>query len=151
MSKAISGKSFLKRDGFKTALIIVLTLLSAYGLANLEVIRRAKAAYLRGEEELAKVPPHYKQAMWNFQEVQEFYALPRSHWIDDAAKQEWICRAHLGDFIPPEGPMDADVRQTRPDYQKYKDLIAQITPTGDPTYNPAPPTDMEKKAMKKIK
>ena len=150
MSNAINNKgSFFKRDGFKTAMIIVLTLLSAYGLANLEVIRRARAAFLRGEEEFAL--RHYKQALWNYQEAQEFYALPRSHWVDDSAKKEWICRAYLNDFIPPEGPMDADVRQLRPDYEKYKAEIAQITPTGDPTYNPAPLTDVEKKQAKKKK
>jgi hypothetical protein len=78
--------------------------------------------------------------MWNYQEVQEFYYLPHSHWVDDAAEKEWICRAELGDFIPPEGPLDADVRQLRPDYEKYKAEIAQITPVGDITYDPAPLT-----------
>ncbi len=136
-----------KNSGWKTAIIIILTFLSAYGLANLEVIRRARAAYLRGEDYFSK--HQYKQAMWSYQEVQEFYYLPHSHWVDDAAEKEWICRAKLGDFIPPEGPLDADVRQTRPDYQKYAAEIAQITPTGDITYNPAPTSDQEKAAIAK--
>jgi hypothetical protein len=118
-------------------------------LANLEVLRRARAAYLRGEVEFAQ--KHYKQALWSYQEVQEFYALPHSHWVDDAAQKEWICRAYLGDFIPPEGPMDADVRQSRQDYEKYKSVIASITPVGDSTYSPSPLTTDEKKAVKKRK
>jgi hypothetical protein len=137
-----------KSSGFKTAIIIILTFLSAYGLANLEVLRRARAAYLRGEDFYAK--KQYKQAMWSYQEVQEFYYMPHSHWVDDAAEKEWICRAQLGDFIPTEGPLDADVRNTRPDYAKYKAEIAQITPTGDITFEPAPPTAEEKKRMSKM-
>lgn len=136
------------RSGFQTAAIIILTLLAAYGLANLEVIRRARGAYLRGEDFFAK--HMYKQAMWSYQEVQEFYYLPHSHWVDDAAHKEWICRAELGDFIPPEGPLDADVRQIRPDYEKYKAEIAQITPVGDITYDPAPPSQDDKKPNAKI-
>jgi len=130
-----------KNSGIKTACIIVLTFLSAYGLANLEVLRRAHNAYERGEAHFAK--HEYKQAMWDYQEVQEFYYLPHSHWVDQAAEKEWICRAELGDFIPPEGPLDADVRQIRPDFQKYAAEIAQITPVGDITYQPAPLTPQE--------
>ncbi len=137
------------KSGFQTAAIIMLTLLAAYGLANLEVIRRARGAYLRGEDFFAK--HMYKQAMWSYQEVQEFYYLPRTHWVDDAAEKEWICRAELGDFIPPEGPLDADLRQTRPDYEKYKAEIAQITPVGDITYEPAPASADELKGQKKSK
>lgn len=137
------------QSGFKTAAIIILTFLSAYGLANLEVIRRARASYMRGEEFFVK--HQYKQAMWAYQEVQEFYLLPHSHWVDDAAEKEWICRAQLGDFIPPEGPLDADIRLTRPDYQKYKAEIAQVTPTGDITYDPAPPATEDKEMAKKSK
>jgi hypothetical protein len=121
------------KSGFQTAAIIILTLLAAYGLANLEVIRRARAAYLRGEDFFAK--HMYKQAMWSYQEVQEFYYLPRTHWVDDAAEKEWICRAELG--------------QTRPDYEKYKTEIAQITPVGDITYEPAPASTDELKGQKK--
>ena len=135
------------KSGLQTAAIIILTLLAAYGLANLEVIRRARNFYLDGEAHFAK--HEYKQAMWSYQAVQEFFYLPHTHWVDDAAEKEWICRAELGDFIPPEGPLDADVRQTRPDYAKYKDEIAQITPVGDITYEPAPVSAAELKAEKK--
>jgi hypothetical protein len=138
---------FIKRDGFKTALVIVITFLVAYGLANLEVLRRAREAYLRGEASFAQ--KRYKEAMWSYQEVQEFYYLPHSKWVDLAAEKEWICRAFLGDFIPPEGPLDADVRQIRPDFEKYKQEITQITPVGDITYNPAPLTTIEKNVAKK--
>ncbi|HJT25100.1 MAG TPA: hypothetical protein VJ873_11035, partial [bacterium] len=123
--------------GLLTALLIVGTLLIAYGMVNLEVIRRARNAYERGEAHFAQ--KLYKQAMWDYQEVQEFYYLPHTHWVDDAAEKEFICRAYLGDWIPPEGPLDADVRQTRaPEYEKYKAEVAQITPVGDITYQPAP-------------
>ena len=143
-------RPFFKRDGFKTAGLIVGTLLVMYGMANLEVIRRAHAAYERGEAHFAD--KKYKEARWDYQEVQEFYYLPHTHWVDWAAEKEFICRAYLGDWIPPEGPLDADVRILRPDFQKYKDEVAQITPVGDTSYQPAPPTtlekDMEKKAEK---
>jgi hypothetical protein len=131
---------FYKWDGFKTSVVVVITLLIAYGMANLEILRRAHNAYERGEAHFAL--KQYKQAMWDYQEVQEFYYLPHSHWVDEAAEKEWICRAYLGDFVPPEGPLDADVRTTRPDYAKYKDEIATITPVGDTSYTPSPNVDI---------
>jgi hypothetical protein len=137
-----------KTSGWVTALAIVGTLLVAYGLANLEILRRAHDAYDRGEAHFAE--KKYKEAMWDYQEVQEFYYLPHSQWVDKAAEKEWICRAYLGDFVPPEGPLDADVRQTRADYTKYKDEIAQITPVGDTSYNPAPLTTDEKNLMERV-
>jgi len=141
--------SFFKRDGFKTAMVIVGTLLIAYGMANLEIIRRARATYLRAEEAFSQ--KNYKEAMWSYQQVQEFYYLPHTKWVDLAAEKEFICRAYLGDWVPPEGPMDADVRTLRPDYQKYAAQVAQITPVGDSSYQPAPPTTIEKNPPKPSK
>ncbi len=135
-------------EGWKTALVIMGTLILMYLMANLEIIRRARNAYNRGEAHLAQ--KMYKQAMWDYQEVQEFYYLPHTHWVDQAAEKEFICRAYLGDWIPPEGPLDADVRQTRAaEYAKYQAEVAQITPVGDSTYNPAPLTNFEKNPPKK--
>ena len=145
--------SIFKSQGFITGLAIVGCILVAYGMANLEVVRRAHNAYERGEAHFKD--KKFKEAMWDYQEVQEFYMLPHTHWVDDAAEKEFICRAYLGDWIPPEGPLDADVRQTRADeYNKYRAEIAQITPVGDSSYNPAPPTNLEmqiQKAQKKKK
>jgi hypothetical protein len=139
---------FFKRQGFINAMTIVGTLLIAYGLINLEVVRRARAAYLRGEKKYTE--QKYKEAMWDYQEVQEFYYLPRTHWVDLAQEKEWICRAYLVDWIPPEGPMDADMRKLHPEvFEKYKNVIAQITPVGDRSYQPAPPTTMEKQQNSK--
>jgi hypothetical protein len=142
-----------KSNGWFTASIIIGTLLVAYGLANLEIIRRAHDAYDRGEAHFAK--KEYKQAMWEYQEVQEFYYLPHTQWVDKAAEKEWMCRAYLGDFVPVEGPLDADLR-TEPtrngqpnDYPKYQAEIAQITPVGDTSYYPAPMTAEEKAAQDK--
>jgi hypothetical protein len=70
------GIPFLKRQGFKNTALIVGTLLIAYGMANLEVVRRARAAYQRGEEAFAQ--KKYKEALWSYQDVQEFYYLPRT-------------------------------------------------------------------------
>jgi len=138
--------SLFKREGWKTALVIVGTLLIAYGMANLEVIRRARAAYLRGEEEYNK--KEYKHALWDYQEVQEFYYLPHSSYVDLAQEKEWLCRAYLGDWVPPEGPLDADVRLLHPETnEKYKAETAQITPVGDTSYQPAPLTPYEKKML----
>ncbi len=142
------SKPFITKQGVKTTLVVVITLLIAYGMANLEVIRRARASYLRGEEHFKQ--QKYKEAMWDYQEVQEFYYLPHTHYVDMAAEKEWICRAYLGDFVPPEGPLDADLRtmternQQPNDYEKYKAEIAAITPVGDTSYQPAPPTTFEK-------
>ena len=139
---------FYQRQGLKTAAIIVGTLLIAYGMANLEVVRRAYNAYNRGEAHFAE--KKYKEAMWDYQEVQEFYYLPHTKWVDLAAEKEFICRAYLGDWVPPEGPMDADVRQTRaPEFEKYKAQVAQITPVGDSSYIPAPLTTAEQEILKK--
>ena len=139
---------FFQKQGFKTASIIIGTLLIAYGMASLEIIRRAHAAYQRGEDHFAQ--KMYKQAMWDYQEVQEFYYLPHTHWVDQAAEKEFICRAYIGDWIPPEGPLDADVRVTRSaEYEKYKAEVAQITPVGDSSYIPAPLTPYEKELLAK--
>jgi len=147
---AIEGAPFLKRKGFMNAALIVGTLLIAYGMANLEVIRRARAAYQRGEEAFAQ--KKYKEALWSYQEVQEFYYLPRTRYVEKAAEKEFTCRAYLGDWVPPEGPMDADVRVTRAtEYEKYKAAVVQITPVGDTTYHPAPQTTLEKGGAKKAK
>ncbi len=90
--------------------------------------------------------------MWDYQEVQEFYYLPHTHWVDLAAEKEFICRAYIGDWIPPEGPLDADVRVIRaPEYEKYKAEVAQITPVGDTSYVPAPLTPYEKELLQKQK
>jgi hypothetical protein len=141
---------FFQRQGFKTAAIIVGTLLIAYGMANLEILRRAHAAYERGEDHFKD--KKYKEAMWDYQEVQEFYYLPHSHWVDQAAEKEFICRAYIGDWIPPEGPLDADVRQTRStEFAKYQAEVAQITPVGDSSYQPAPPTSFERTPTPKQK
>ncbi len=150
MAESQEPQPLFQSNGFKTALVVVTTLLVAYGMANLEVIRRAHNAYERGEAHFNE--KMYKQAMWDYQEVQEFYYLPHSHWVDLAAEKEFICRAYLGDWVPPEGPLDADVRQTRvAEYEKYKVEIAQITPVGDTTYQPAPLTTYEKDQLKKTK
>ena len=136
--------------GVQTAVLIIGTLLVAYGMANLEVIRRAHNAYERGEAHFKD--KKYKEAMWDYQEVQEFYYLPHTHWVDLAQEKEWTCRAYLGDWVPPEGPLDDDMRKLHPEvYEKYKGVIAQITPVGDTTYQPAPPTTLEKDMAKKKK
>jgi hypothetical protein len=144
------GIPFLKRQGFKNAALVVGTLLIAYGMANLEIVRRARAAYQRGEEAFAQ--KKYKEALWSYQEVQEFYYLPRTRYVEKAAEKEFTCRAYLGDWVPPEGPMDADVRVIRAaEYEKFKAAVAQITPVGDTSYQPAPPMTPEKAGQKKAK
>jgi len=139
---------FYKRPGVQTALLVVVTLLIAFQMARMEVVRRAKAAYHRGEKNFAE--RKFREALWDYQEVQEFYYVPKSKWVDMAAKREWECRAYLGDWVPPEGPLDADVRTLRPDFAQYKDVIATITPVGDVTYQPAPPTNAEKQGLKPV-
>ncbi len=142
--------SFFQKKGFRTAMLIVATFAIAIGMAYLEVIRRAYNAYERGEAHFQD--KKYKEAMWDYQEVQEFYTPPHTHWVNLAAEKEFICRAYLGDWVPPEGPLDADVRQTRAaEYGKYQAEVAQITPVGDTTYQPAPLTATEQGMLKKSK
>lgn len=145
-------ESLFQKPGVQTALTIIGVILIAVGMIYLEVVRRAYNAYERGEAHFQQ--KMYKQAMWDYQEVQEFYTPPHTHWVDLAAEKEFICRAYLGDWIPPEGPLDADVRQTRAaEYEKYKAEVAQITPVGDSTYQPSPAMVIkpatEKKGSKK--
>ncbi len=126
-----------KKPGFQNAALILATIAIAYGLAVFEVARRAKAAYERGEDLYAK--KQYRQALWEYQECQEFYNPPRTRWIDKSEAREWECRALLGDWVPPEGPLDADVRQIHPQvYAKYQVALSQITPVPDTTYDPMP-------------
>ena len=97
----------------------------------------------------------FRKAMWEYQECQEFYSPPHTHWIDLSQAREWECRAYLSDWVPPEGPLDADVRQIHPEtWSKYQTALAQITPVPDATYDPMPavtpqpPTKGAKKAAK---
>ena len=104
-------------------ILLVLSILIGVGIfsprANKEIENRAHTAYERGEVHFAI--NHYKEAMWDYEEVSEFYSKPHSQWVDLALEKEWICRAYLNDWTPPEGPMDSDVRQLHPDlYTKYK-------------------------------
>jgi hypothetical protein len=130
-------KPWYKKQGFQNAALIIGTLAIAYGLAVFEVVRRAHNAYDRGEALYAK--KQYRQAMWEYQECQEFYNPPHTQWIDKSEAREWECRATLGDWVPPEGPLDADVRQMYPQvYAKYQAALSQITPVPDVTYDPMP-------------
>ena len=86
---------------------VIFVLIAAYSMANYEIIRRAQAAYEKGENLFAI--KHYKEAMWDYQEVQEFYDKPHNQWLELAEEKEWICRAYLNDWVPSEGPLNIDV------------------------------------------
>src|SRR5258708_38163726 len=115
----------------KKILLVIVSLHVAVGLGGCNLLRdenivKAQKCYEKGEKLFEQ--KRYKEAMLNYQKVQEFYYLPHSHWVDLAQEKEWICRAYLRDWIPPEGA-PADVRKIRaPEYEKYKKEIAQITP-----------------------
>jgi hypothetical protein len=130
-------KPWFKRPAVQNMLLILATLAIAYGMAVFEVVRRSHAAYDRGEALYNK--KQYRQAMWEYQECQEFYNPPHTQWIDKSEAREWECRAILGDWVPPEGPLDADVRQLHPlVYAKYQTALVQITPVPDASYDPMP-------------
>jgi len=100
---------------------------SFIGVYYTENMHRAQKCYEEGETFFKQ--KDYKQAMWRYQEVSEFYSNPHTDWLDLAKEKEWICRAYLNDWIPPEGPLDKDVRVLHPDlYAKYKTELVQITP-----------------------
>jgi len=128
---------WFKKPAVQNILLILATLAIAYGMAVFEVARRAHAAYDRGESLYEK--KQYRQAMWEYQECQEFYNPPHTSWIDKSEAREWECRAILADWVPPEGPLDADVRQIHPEiYAKYQTVLAQVTPVPDTSYDPMP-------------
>lgn len=134
---------FLKRAGVQNALLVIGVLAAMYAMANFELWRRARAAYLRGEKYFAE--GQIRKALWEYQEVQEFYQPPRWSWVDKAERREWECRALLGDWVPPEGPLDADVRKMYPErHARHAEVVATITPVGDLNDKPAPPIPGEK-------
>jgi len=134
-----------KKPAIQNTLLILGTLIIAYYMAYFEIIRRAHAAYDRGQALYEK--QEYRKALWEFEECQEFYQPPHSRWVDLSEKREWECRAYLGDWTPPEGPLDEDIRQSRaPIYSKYQAELVQIAPVPDSTYNPMPLTPAEQKA-----
>ncbi len=129
--------AWYKKPAIQNTLLVLGTLIIALGMVYFEVVRRAHAAYDRGEALFAK--GQYRQAMWEFQECQEFYQPPHTRWVDLSEKREWECRARLNDWAPPEGPLDEDIRVTRAGvYSKYQAALSQITPQPDTSYNPIP-------------
>jgi len=113
------------------SIFIVYTAFQFKSVFNAEKILRAKTAYERGETFFKQAK--YRKAMWEYQVVNEFYGKPHSKWADLAEEKEWICRAYLSDWIPPESPLDKDVRVLHPDlYGKYKNKLLQITPIPEP-------------------
>ncbi len=94
---------------------------------NHEKMDKAQVCYEKGEHFWGL--KDFKDAMRNYEMVNEFYNEPHTKWVDLAQEKEWVCRAHLGDWTSSKGPADADVRKTRSlEYEKYKQEIAQITP-----------------------
>jgi len=138
-----------KKPWVQTTLLVIGTIIIAYGMVYFEIIRRAHAAYDRGEALYAK--GQFRQALWEYQECQEFYQPPHNKWNDLSEAKEWECRARLNDWAPPEGPLDEDIRVTRSQiYNKYQSALAVITPQPDTTYNPIPNTPPQpKKGAKK--
>jgi hypothetical protein len=65
---------------------------------NAEKVRRAQATYERGEVLFKQ--GYYRKAMWEYQEVGEFYKSPRTQWAELAEEKEWVCRAFLNDWTP---------------------------------------------------
>jgi hypothetical protein len=109
------------------SIFFIYTALQFKSVFNAEKTLRAKAAYERGETFFKQ--SKYRKAMWEYQMVNEFYSKPHSKWADLAEEKEWICRGYLSDWIPPEGPLDKDVRVLHPDiYNRYRDKLLQITP-----------------------
>lgn len=130
-------KEILKNKTFRVAGAVLLSVSVIYGMALFELWRRARAAYQRGEAYFEK--GDFRRAMWEYQEVQEFYQPPRWKWVERAEAREWECRAYLNDWTPPEGPLDADVRREHPDiYEKYRERLMQITPVPEKSEDPMP-------------
>ena len=94
---------------------------------NNEKMARAQAYYEKGEALFKQ--KDFKEAMWNYEMVGEFYSKPHTNWLDLAQEKEWICRAYLGDWTPSKGPTDGDVRVLQLElFEKYKTELASITP-----------------------
>jgi hypothetical protein len=135
-------KKIFELKGFKIFLLIISCILIAYGMANWEIIYRASACYSRGQMWFER--DNYQRAMWNYQEVTNFYYQPKSQWLKKAQKKIWMCRAYLSDWAPQAGPLSADVRKMHPhQYAQYKDILLKITPVPNINYVPAPSTKLK--------
>jgi len=94
---------------------------------NKQAAAGAEKCYEQGEAFFTQ--KKYKEALWSYEEVNEFYSKPHTNWVDQAEEKEWICRAYLNDWTPSKEKTIGDMRQLKPHlYDKYKNELMVITP-----------------------
>ena len=106
---------------------LIVTWWTFFNMNNKENIERAQKCYEEGEGLFNQ--KNYKEAMYRYEEVSVIYNKPHSKWLDLAQEKEWICRAYLNDWVPPEGPLNGDMRLRQSNlFEKYKAELVKITP-----------------------
>jgi hypothetical protein len=94
---------------------------------NKQIAAGAEKCYEQGEAFFNQ--KKYKEALWSYEEVNEFYSKPHTNWSDLAEEKEWVCRAYLNDWTPSKEKTVGDMRQLKPHlYDKYKTELISITP-----------------------
>ena len=83
-------------------------------MAYAEIIHRAKVEYRNGEG--FEGQGDYRQALWSYQAVLDFYSKPESKWVRLARQKVEFCQRKLEEEKPAEG----------------EDLFPQVMPTALP-------------------
>ena len=81
--------------------LIVLALVVVYAMAYAEIIHRAKVEYRNGEG--FETQGDFRQALWSYQAVLDFYSKPESKWVRMAREKVAFCEQKLEEHKPGEG------------------------------------------------
>jgi len=97
----MSETKFYNRDWFQRTVLIVLALVIVYAMAYAEIIHRAKVEFRNGEE--FERQGDYRQALWSYQAVLDFYDKPESNWLRMAREKVKFCQQKLDEQKPKAG------------------------------------------------
>lgn len=81
------------KDWFQKIVLVLAAVFIVYFMAYFEIINRAKTEYKNGEVFLKE--GDYRQALWSYQAVLDFYYKPESKWVEKARVKVEECRAAL--------------------------------------------------------
>ena len=97
----MSDEKLYNKDWFQRTVLIVLAVVIVYVMAYAEIIHRAKVEFRNGEE--FEVQGDYRQALWSYQAVLDFYSKPESKWVRMAREKVTFCEQKLAQQKPGEG------------------------------------------------
>ncbi len=95
------SEKLYNKDWFQRTVLIVLALIIVYIMAYAEIIHRAKVEFRNGEE--FESQQDYRQALWSYQAVLDFYSTPESKWVRLAREKVVFCQGKLDQAKPAEG------------------------------------------------